>query len=146
MSDTASTASKPKKSDKTKTKSSTETKSSTDTKSSADTKSSTSTDTASPGKSSKERAASEHSISYFSSISTDEYRAGWDSIFGNKKKAAPQTPTTITLAYDELDDELRTRLAMAFRQKAAAQNLDATSPDASSRTDWRLQCTFTPDR
>ncbi|MFV2091906.1 MAG: hypothetical protein ACC634_02370, partial [Hyphomicrobiales bacterium] len=123
-----------------------DTKSTSDTKSTTDTKSSTSTDAASTGKSSKERAASEHSISYFSSISTDEYRAGWDSIFGNQKKTAPQTPTTITLAYDELDEELRTGLARAFRQKAAAQNLDATSPDASSRTDWRLQCTFTPDR
>ncbi len=32
-------------------------------------------------KSTKGRAAADHSPSYFSSVSTPQYRAGWDSVF-----------------------------------------------------------------
>lgn len=40
-------------------------------------------------KSTKDRAAAAHSPSYFSSVSSNEYRAGWDSVFtsGRKRKA-----------------------------------------------------------
>ncbi|MEM9356746.1 MAG: hypothetical protein AAGB04_11070 [Pseudomonadota bacterium] len=33
------------------------------------------------------KSKSQESISYFSSVSTPEYRAGWDHIFGPKKKS-----------------------------------------------------------
>ena len=33
------------------------------------------------------KSKSQESISYFSSVSTPEYRAGWDHIFGKKKKS-----------------------------------------------------------
>lgn len=33
------------------------------------------------------KSKSQESISYFSSVSTPEYRAGWDHIFGSKKRS-----------------------------------------------------------
>ncbi len=47
------------------------------------------TDSAPAEKSTKGVAAADHSPSYFSSVSTPKYRAGWDSVFtsGKAKKA-----------------------------------------------------------
>ena len=37
-------------------------------------------------KSTKSQAAAAHSPSYFSSVSTPKYRAGWDSVFSSSKR------------------------------------------------------------
>ncbi len=57
----------------------------------SETKSAKAESTATPAeKSTKGQAAAAHSPSYFSSVSTPKYRAGWDSVFtsGSKKRKA----------------------------------------------------------
>ena len=44
---------------------------------------------ASSSKSDAPKSASQSSISHFSSVSTPEYRAGWDKIFGKSKENTP---------------------------------------------------------
>lgn len=116
------------------------------TKSSSDStaKSTSTTDTPAKGKSAKEQAAAGHSISYFSSISTDEYRAGWDSIFGKKSNGKDKEPTTITLDPADFDENLRAALRQALAKRAATLGLDIDSLEASSTVDWQLACTYIP--
>ena len=131
-------------------KSSSETKAeSTSSSSSTETKSESSS-TTSGGASSKSSAPS-RPISYFSSVSTEDYREGWDNIFQSKpkrparaKSAAKRVngPVTIELSADDLDDELRAALEAAFRRKAKAKRLGYDKLAAAGAVDWRLVCKF----
>ncbi len=122
---------------------------STSSSSSTETKSESSS-TTSGGASSKSSAPS-RPISYFSSVSTEDYREGWDNIFQSKpkrpariKSAAKQAngPVTIELSADDLDDELRAALEAAFRRKAKAKRLGYDKLAAAGAVDWRLVCKF----
>ena len=52
-----------------------------------------------PNKSIAAKSASQKSISHFSSVSTPEYRAGWDKIFGDSK--LEQSPPERLTKYDQ---------------------------------------------
>ena len=67
-----------------------ESKSESKPESKSETKSETKTDSAPAEKSTKGVAAAAHSPSYFSSVSSPKYRAGWDSVFspGKRRKKA----------------------------------------------------------
>ncbi len=122
------------------------TKSGTDAATSSDAKPDAGSGTSSGAKS----GGSSRSISYFSSVSTDDYRAGWDSIFngaddsGNNKKPRQTraktrraaTPATIELELSELDADLRAQLEDAFRRKAKSKRINF---DKHSKI-WRLAC------
>ncbi len=90
--------------------------------------------------------ASSRPISYFSSVSTDDYRDGWDNIFNNGKKPrrAPAggrpaaAPAALELQLSDLDADLRARLEDAFRRKAKAKRV---SYDKRAKG-WRLLCEF----
>ncbi len=94
--------------------------------------------------SSSKGGASSRPISYFSSVSTDDYRAGWDSIFNNEKKprrAAPKSrraaaPATLELEISDLDAALRAQLEDAFRRQAKARRINYDKRAKS----WRLLC------
>ncbi len=118
--------------------------------SSTESKSEASSTSTSSGASSKTSAPS-RPISYFSSVSTEDYREGWDNIFQSKpkrpariKSAAKQAngPVTIELSADDLDDELRAALEAAFRRKAKAKRLGYDKLAAAGAVDWRLVCKF----
>lgn len=115
----------------------------------------TASESAAPAPAGK-RAAPSRPISYFSSVSTDEYRSGWDKIFSNKAKSKPSdrangkaaatrpatgrrrpaAPAVLELEPAELDAELRARLDAAFRRKAKERRIGY----ARRAKRWRLQC------
>ena len=85
-------------------------------------------------------------ISYFSSVSTNAYRTGWDAIFRNgepapriaakpRRKARP-APATLELDISELEPPLRAQLEDAFRREAKARRLAFDRREKR----WRLVC------
>ena len=64
---------------------------------------------------SKKTGSNSRPISYFSSVSTDEYRSGWEEIFGGQKTKkrknirSPKSKVPITLAIDFDDLDAATR-------------------------------------
>ncbi len=103
-------------------------------------------------KSTKERAAADHGVSYFSSVSSPHYRARWDSIFssgGNtatrKRRANPGNGLPVTIALDpsDLDDEVRARIEDAFRRKAKTRRIKFDRFMKQAQMTWRLECEFT---
>ncbi len=112
-------------------------------------------DSAASEKSTKGTAAADNSPSYFSSVSTPEYRTGWDSVFssgnGTKKAAAKPRrspdgtglPVTIALDHAELDDEIRAVIEDAFRRKAKKKRVKFDQHMEKAQVTWRLECQFT---
>ncbi|MGY9006866.1 MAG: hypothetical protein ACKVJQ_12410 [Alphaproteobacteria bacterium] len=97
--------------------------------------------------SSKKASAPSRPISYFSSVATDDYRSGWDEIFG-KKKAAPRKkklPATITLGADDLDQDLRDQLETAFRKQVKKKRLNYDKLDANDQISWEIACHISED-
>ena len=92
-------------------------------------------------------------ISYFSSVSTDEYRSGWDNIFSGagdttaqeparRRPAArkPKEPLTIELSLEDLGAELRAGLEAAARAKAKSKRVSYDKRVAAGTVAWRLTC------
>ena len=103
-------------------------------------------------KSTKAKAAADHSPSYFSSVSSAQYRSRWDSIFSPGGKTAsgkPRAkrknglPVTIALDPSDLDDEVRARIEDAFRRKAKRQRITYGRFMERAQVTWRLECEFT---
>ena len=125
--------SKPKKAEKTETKSE-----------------SKSADSGSEPKAKKSSGTSARPISYFSSVSTDDYRDGWDAVFSKKKTPAKRKPkpakvrkpAKIELAMTDLDDDLRQQLEAAFRAKAKKKRISYDKLSASATPSWTVACEF----
>ena len=87
-------------------------------------------------------------ISYFASISTDEYRSGWDSVFGKLKgatakltnKSVSKLPLTITLHGDDLDDNIREQLEAVFRQQAKKKRLNYDKLSGNGQVTLQVSC------
>jgi len=92
-------------------------------------------------------------ISYFSSVSTDEYRSGWNAIFSNTKEGPkvsnkkrlkrkkPLNPVRyITLSNSDLDDELANLLLVAARKRAKKDKITIGKRLNKSNLEWRLEC------
>ena len=103
-------------------------------------------------KSTKAKAAADHSPSYFSSVSSAQYRSRWDSIFspggktatrGRRAKRKNGLPVTIALDPSDLDDEVRAQIEDAFRRKAKGQRIKFDRFMKQARMTWRLECEFT---
>ena len=78
------------------------------------------------------KSASQSSISHFSSVSTPEYRAGWNSVFGgreatkkakSKKSKGGNFPDHFEIADEAIDKELRNILYKAFQRQARKQGI-----------------------
>ena len=106
--------------------------------------------------SSKNTKAPARTTSYFSSVSTDDYREGWKTIFSGaqkktKKKGSEFTKSqkkkdiksfTIRLSDDVLDSELKTLLKEAIRQQAKKNKL-SLSPELKKPTaKLTINCTI----
>ncbi|MEP0942776.1 MAG: hypothetical protein ABJH63_01590 [Rhizobiaceae bacterium] len=97
----------------------------------------------------KPKSASQTSISHFSSVATPEYRAGWDSIFGqsksSKKKgkkssAADLLPEQLVIEDDEIDEEFRAVLYKLFQRQARKQGLSLAKSKSRIELSYCLQC------
>ena len=97
---------------------------------------------------SKKAGSSSRPISYFSSVSTDEYRSGWEEIFGGQKPKKEKNitprksklPTTLSIDFDDLDETTRQSLEVAARKSAKKQKINYDKIQAENRTVWSLSC------
>jgi hypothetical protein len=119
----------------------------------AETPVSTSDTDSGTGAGSKTPSAPARPISYFSSVSSDEYRSGWDSIFGSggKKSARKpvksaaakrpnKLPATITVDADDLDPATREQLKAVFRQQAKKKRLNYDKLSGNGQIRWQIAC------
>ena len=106
-----------------------------------------------PSNDSKKSSTPARTTSYFSSVSTDEYREGWDSIFNNRKskknKAGQSTgntgskstlPLSIKLSNEDFSQELNTLLKEAVRRRAKKDNLRIGKLLNKGHITWNLEC------
>ena len=106
--------------------------------------------------SSKNTKAPARTTSYFSSVSTDDYREGWKTIFSGaqkktKKKGSEFTKPkkkkdiksfTIRLSDDVLDSELKTLLKEAIRKQAKKNKLSINPEFKKPRAKLTINCTI----
>jgi len=97
----------------------------------------------------KNSSGSSRPISYFSSVSTDEYRAGWESIFGGKEaKASPpkrksKLPISLQLDIDDLDPSAREHIEKLLSQKARAKRLSFAKLAKENTVTITINCEIT---
>ena len=123
----------------------------------ADEKSPTKTETSSYNTSStstkeKKSSAPARPTSYFSSVSTDEYRSGWDAVFndtsskknkvgkGREHNTTLDLPLSIMLSNEDLSKELNELLKKAVRKRAKKDNLPIGRLLTGAQIKWNLEC------
>ena len=118
------------------------------------TKSETSNDnSSSPSTGSNKSPTPVRATSYFSSVSSDEYREGWDTIFGTAKlkihkpaksyagaNSKVKLPFSVRLSNEDLNGELRDLLKDALLRQAKKDNLRIGRLLNNSRITWHLKC------
>ena len=117
----------------------------TKTETSSDNSSSTSTKT-------NKSSAPARPTSYFSSVSTDEYRSGWDAVFndtsskknkdgkGREGNATLDLPLSIMLSNEDLSEELNELLKKAVRKRAKKDKLPIGRLLTRAQIKWNLEC------
>ena len=102
--------------------------------------------------STKKSSAPSRPISYFSSVSTDDYRTGWDGVFGRagekpaRKPAKPVAkrkkvlPATIVLDSDDLDQATREQINGLLRRHAEKKRLNYDKLSEKGQVSWHLTC------
>ena len=119
-------------------------------------KSPTKTETASDNSSSSTKTNKSSTparpTSYFSSVSTDEYRSGWDTIFNDisrknnkvrkskERNAKLNLPLTIVLSNEDLSTELNELLKKAVRKRAKKDKLPIGKLLNRKQIKWNLEC------
>ena len=140
-------------------KSDTTTAATSETSTASDTSADTSTDTSSGASDSasggsKKASTDTRPISYFSSVATEDYRSGWDGIFGGggkesgtskpeKSKASKrksQLPLTLTLEAEDLDAETRGLLEDVLRKQAKKKRLNYDKLSGNGQISWQISC------
>ena len=132
-------------------------KSSENSKKVADEKSPTKTETSSDNSSSTSTKTNKSSAparptSYFSSVSTDEYRSGWAAVFndtsskknkvgkGRDGNATLDLPLSIMLSNEDLSKELNELLKKAVRKRAKKDKLPIGRLLTRAQIKWNLEC------
>ena len=117
----------------------------TKTETSSDNTSSTSTKT-------NKSSAPARPTSYFSSVSTDEYRSGWAAVFndtsskknkvgkGRERNATLDLPLSIMLSNEDLSKELNELLKKAVRKRAKKDKLPIGRLLTRAQIKWNLEC------
>ena len=117
----------------------------TKTETSSDNSSSTSTKT-------NKSSAPARPTSYFSSVSTDEYRSGWAAVFndtsskknkvgkGRERNATLNLPLSIMLSNEDLSKELNELLKKAVRKRAKKDKLPIGRLLTRAQIKWNLEC------
>ncbi len=98
---------------------------------------------------SQPKSASQSSTSHFSSVSTPQYRSGWDNIFGDGA-GAKQTvsdkvtkndfPTKLNIRDYDIDLVLRNALDTAFSDVAEKRGVSIKNVKESVRIEYHLSC------
>ena len=109
---------------------------------------SSTTDKGEGGKSSRESigGASAVHYGYFSNVKTPKYRSGWDDIWSKetkpkkKKPARTNEPIAISLALDELPDELQESLADIARAHLKISRINYDNRAKAGAVTWRIDC------
>ena len=95
------------------------------------------------------KSAAQSSISHFSSVSTPQYRSGWNNIFGDGsdvKKTLPEEPseTDFPMKLEILDDEvdviLRKILDETFIDLAKKHGIDLNGSKSSLWFEYKSNC------
>ena len=95
------------------------------------------------------KSASQASLSHFSSVSTPEYRAGWQRIFGggevNQKEEQEvsnenEFPLQIEVQDIEINAELRSMLYSSLLARANKQGVDIEKVKNSTSIEYSVQC------
>ena len=93
------------------------------------------------------KSASQISLSHFSSVSTPEYRAGWQRIFGNTKETKEQKLDTqnepslrIEIKDPDITAKSRTMLYDILLNESKRQNLDVDKIKKSTSIKYVLKC------
>jgi len=95
------------------------------------------------------KSASQASLSHFSSVSTPEYRAGWQRIFGggevNQKEEQEvsnenEFPLQIEVQDIEINAELRSMLYSSLLAQANKQGVDIEKVKNSTSIEYSVQC------
>jgi len=95
------------------------------------------------------KSASQTSISHFSSVSTPEYREGWNRIFGGSKNKEELTSEKggqdlnskiLSISDDVIDLQTRKALCKLFRQHALRQGVDLTKAEDLMLGIYSLEC------
>ena len=87
------------------------------------------------------QSASQRSISHFSSVSTPEYREGWNRIFGkdNVKNNQPSLQK-LSISDVEIDPQTRTILTKFFKKYALKQGFDVETTNELKDGSYSLEC------
>ncbi len=101
----------------------------------------------------KKSSAPSRPPSYFSCVSNDDYRSGWDKIFGSggknsarkpvKSAAAKRSnklPARITLDADDLDPATHEQLEAVFRRHAKKKRLNYDKLSSNGQVSWNISC------
>ena len=95
------------------------------------------------------KSASQSSTSHFSSVSTPEYRSGWNNIFGGgggAKKTAPEEvsknnfPKKLNILDYDIDVVLRDALDSAFNDVAKKRGFNLKDAKEIVRFEYNLTC------
>ena len=98
---------------------------------------------------SQPKSASQSSTSHFSSVSTPQYRSGWNDIFGggsDDKKAVSEKvskndfPTKLNIRDYDIDLVLRDALNVAFNDLAQKRGVNLTGTKKLLRFEYNLSC------
>ena len=108
-----------------------------------------STDQTSEKSSTSNKSASQTSISHFSSVSTKEYRSGWEAIFGSGKISKSPTkgksteidfPIRLKIFDEDIKEDLRALLYKAFERQAQKQGYRAGKHKKLVDIEYNLEC------
>ena len=94
------------------------------------------------------KSASQSSISHFSSVSTPQYRSGWNDIFGGgdvEKQALDDIsknnfPKKLSILDYDIDLVLRNALDIAFSDVAERRGVSMKDVKGSARLEYHLSC------
>ena len=80
--------------------------------------------------------------SFFSSVRTDEYRSGWDSVFGKAKTPSRRRkgPHIVELSLADLTEEERAALLGAAKRKARGRRVNLDRAAKNGELDWTIVC------
>jgi len=100
------------------------------------------------GKSSRESIGGAGAVHYgfFSNVKTPKYRSGWDDIWSKGSKPKKQTPArakepvVISLALDELPDDLQKSLAEFARARLKKSRINYDKRAQAGAVTWRVTC------
>ena len=95
------------------------------------------------------KSAAQSSISHFSSVSTPQYRSGWDNIFGNRndvKEPLPEEvsetvfPMKLEILDGEIDVILRNILDETFTELAKKHRINVSGSKSSICFEYIINC------